>query len=1147
MLAQLPGVSGSAKLFMMNLYKLILIIAGLTVSLQLSAQNIGINETGANPHASAILDVSSVNKGMLVPRMSTAQRLAIPAPASGLLVYDTSTASFWFFDGTVWTELISGAIGGNTLDQAYDEGGPGAGSTIIANSGSVRIFGTDGIIVGGQFNSGEAIGSPGPGVRMFFNPRKAAFRSGRINTFQWDEVNVGNYSAAMGENVVASGSHAVAFGLNNTSSGIRSASFGWNTTSSGTQSMTWGQSTSATTTAATAWGVSTEASGTNSTAWGFQTIASGNTSTAFGNQVTAPSLSEIAIGQFNLEYTPLSATGWNAADRLFVIGNGTSNANRQNAVTVLKGGNVGIGTAAPSATLHIDGTLRIEIGSEAAGRVLTSDANGNATWVDPGSSGVTLDQAYDFGGTGAGRVITADAGAVSVQGTDGMEVTGTFNSGAAIGNPGAGTRMFFNPRKSAFRAGTVSGAQWNNATVGNYSAAFGQNTRASGEASFAAGSGSQANSNHSIALGLNNLAGSTGAITIGSSNIVSFQGGIALGTGHSVGSSYGVALGFEHTLSGTYASAMGFQNTATGNTAMSFGYETTASANFATAFGNNTTASANLSTAFGHHTRAESFTSFVVGRYNEGGGSATAWVATDPIFEVGIGTMPTNLNNALTVLKNGNTGIGTHTPSATLHVDGSVRIENGSEAAGHVLTSDADGNATWTALPASGGTLDEAYDFGGAGAGRIITADAGAVWVEGNDGFLVSGTFASGAVIGNPGAGTRMFFNPRKAAFRAGNVSGNQWNGPNVGDYSAAFGRSNTASGESSFAAGNSNIASGLYSVTLGSFNGSSGLGSVTIGQSNLADNIAAFAAGRESIASGVASVAIGEASNALGDFSVALGDQPISNGQASVSMGSSTIANGNNSFASGQNSIANGVSSVSFGISTTADAFGTFAIGRFNEGGGNSNVWVATDPLFEVGTGTSIANRSNALTVLKNGNTGIGTSSPEADLHVVGSLRYEDGQEVAGRTLITDDDGNATWERSQGFSANLSSNTSYSSGNVMVFDFENYNIGGNYDPATGVFTAPYNGLYQFAYIEYSGAGLGSNIGFQVFKNGTVRRHYPSVQAVNSVNHATHISWTMTLQAGETVDIRVLGATRTFEGATNSNLRKTSWEGTFIK
>lgn len=49
-------------------------------------QGVGINTT---PDPSAMLDVSSTDKGMLVPRMTTAQRLAIPSPAESLLVFDT--------------------------------------------------------------------------------------------------------------------------------------------------------------------------------------------------------------------------------------------------------------------------------------------------------------------------------------------------------------------------------------------------------------------------------------------------------------------------------------------------------------------------------------------------------------------------------------------------------------------------------------------------------------------------------------------------------------------------------------------------------------------------------------------------------------------------------------------------------------------------------------------------------------------------------------------------------------------------------------------------------------------------------------------------------------------------------------------------
>jgi len=64
-----------------------------------------INTTGNAPDASAILDVQSTSKGMLVPRMTAAQRNAISNPATGLLVFDTSTDGFWFFDGSIWQNL----------------------------------------------------------------------------------------------------------------------------------------------------------------------------------------------------------------------------------------------------------------------------------------------------------------------------------------------------------------------------------------------------------------------------------------------------------------------------------------------------------------------------------------------------------------------------------------------------------------------------------------------------------------------------------------------------------------------------------------------------------------------------------------------------------------------------------------------------------------------------------------------------------------------------------------------------------------------------------------------------------------------------------------------------------------------------------
>jgi hypothetical protein len=95
---------------------------------------------------------------------------------------------------------------------------------------------------------------------------------------------------------------------------------------------------------------------------GAYTTASGSLSTAIGYYVTAPSFLETVIGQFNTDYTPASTSSWNAADRLFVIGNGTV-VTHSNALTVIKNGNIGIGTAAPGQKLDITaGNGRVQTG-----------------------------------------------------------------------------------------------------------------------------------------------------------------------------------------------------------------------------------------------------------------------------------------------------------------------------------------------------------------------------------------------------------------------------------------------------------------------------------------------------------------------------------------------------------------------------------------------------------------------------------------------------------------------------------------------------------------------------------------------------------------------------------------------------------------
>ncbi len=79
------------------------------------SQNVGINTTGAAPDNSAMLDVVSTTKGMLIPRMTDLQRAAIALPVAGLLVYQTNLENgFYFYDGSNWISLSTRESGWNT-------------------------------------------------------------------------------------------------------------------------------------------------------------------------------------------------------------------------------------------------------------------------------------------------------------------------------------------------------------------------------------------------------------------------------------------------------------------------------------------------------------------------------------------------------------------------------------------------------------------------------------------------------------------------------------------------------------------------------------------------------------------------------------------------------------------------------------------------------------------------------------------------------------------------------------------------------------------------------------------------------------------------------------------------------------------------
>ncbi|WP_237559451.1 phage tail protein [Edaphocola flava] len=82
---------------------LVLMLSAWTIQAQ---NNVGIGTT--SPASSAKLEVNSTTQGMLIPRMTSAQRITISSPATGLMVYQTDgAAGFYFYNGGGWVSLSS--------------------------------------------------------------------------------------------------------------------------------------------------------------------------------------------------------------------------------------------------------------------------------------------------------------------------------------------------------------------------------------------------------------------------------------------------------------------------------------------------------------------------------------------------------------------------------------------------------------------------------------------------------------------------------------------------------------------------------------------------------------------------------------------------------------------------------------------------------------------------------------------------------------------------------------------------------------------------------------------------------------------------------------------------------------------------------
>jgi len=377
-----------------------ILLLAVVLGIEIANAQVSINTDGSEANASAMLDVVSTSKGMLAPRMTTAQREAIPSPANGLLVFDTSTGSFWYFESNVndWLELTS-ILGGTVTD--------------IDGLSDAKTTATS-IYLG--LNSGNS---------------DAAHRNTAVGINSLDLAN-GTENTAIGYGSQSS----LTSGYENTSIGYRA--------------------------------LSAIQTGYRNTAVGYLAGGAGSISSKSGNVYLGYMAGYNSIGD----------------NKLFIDNSQT--------LAPLIGGDF------DTDEVYINGTIKITGGSPGNGKVLTSDAIGNASWQNAASPNYAIDDLSDA---------ISNESSVFLGFKSGISDDGSVNENTSLGA--------YSMKNTSTGAGnTALGYEaLSNNTTGSNNVAIGYN----------AGPAAAAYSN-TISIGFNASAAASDRVVIGDNNMIKIGG-----------------------------------------------------------------------------------------------------------------------------------------------------------------------------------------------------------------------------------------------------------------------------------------------------------------------------------------------------------------------------------------------------------------------------------------------------------------------------------------------------------------------------------------------------------------------------------------------------------------------------------------------
>ena len=336
---------------------------------------IGIGTTSPDP--SSILEVQSTTKGFLAPRinLSSVTNSSIDGAntnAAGLLIYNTNAsvtggngAGYYYWDGSIWVSMKGAASGaGWQLDGNSIASGDFLGTTNnfpleikvnnvlktrITSRGQIEALNTSNSVYLGELAGANSYATSANNIFIGYGS-------------DYDHSRGASNSVILGYNSRVSSDNSIVIGSEADADSNNSIAIGRSTESQGTYGIVIGDDAYTNRTAGTAIGRSSQAQGEGSISIGRSSYTSGTNAIAIGSSAQSQAANTVAIG--NGVYASYENT--------MILGNNL---------------NIGIGTNNPQTRLHVAGGFRLANGSQAAGRVLTSNANGDATWVAPSNSG----------------------------------------------------------------------------------------------------------------------------------------------------------------------------------------------------------------------------------------------------------------------------------------------------------------------------------------------------------------------------------------------------------------------------------------------------------------------------------------------------------------------------------------------------------------------------------------------------------------------------------------------------------------------------------------------------------------------------------------------------------------------------------------